>query len=71
MVVLGGLGSVSGAAMAAILLTVLPEVLRSPPGLWPWGLIVAALVAVVIGFRSRRRMRGSWCSRRCAWDTRG
>ena len=38
MVVLGGLGSVSGAALAAMILTLLPELLRDPPGLWPWGL---------------------------------
>lgn len=48
MVVLGGLGSVSGAALAAVILTILPELLRDPPGLWPWGFVGAAVVAVLI-----------------------
>jgi len=48
MVVLGGLGSVSGAALAAVMLTILPELLRDPPGLWPWGLVAAAVVAGLI-----------------------
>jgi branched-chain amino acid transport system permease protein len=48
MVVLGGLGSVSGAALAAVILTLLPELLRNPPDLWPWGLLIAAIVAVLI-----------------------
>lgn len=39
MVVLGGLGSLSGAAIAAAILTLLPEVLRDPAGIvgvWYW-----------------------------------
>jgi branched-chain amino acid transport system ATP-binding protein len=48
MVVLGGMGSISGAALAAILLTLLPELLRSPPDLWPWGVVIAAVVAVLV-----------------------
>lgn len=48
MVVLGGMGSVSGAALAAVILTILPELLRDPPGLWPWGLVGAAVVAALI-----------------------
>jgi branched-chain amino acid transport system permease protein len=58
MVVLGGLGSVSGAAMAAVLLTVLPELLRSPPSLWPWGVPVVVVVAALVWFRARRPVRG-------------
>lgn len=58
MVVLGGLGSVSGAAMAAVLLTILPELLRAPPSLWPWGLPVVAVVAAVVWLRARRPVRG-------------
>ena len=58
MVVLGGLGSVSGAAMAAVLLTVLPELLRSPPSLLPWGLPLVGAVAVLVWFRARRPVRG-------------
>ena len=56
MVVLGGLGSVSGAALAAVILTLLPELLRDPPSLWPWGLVGAAIVAALIGlFAPRKR----------------
>jgi branched-chain amino acid transport system permease protein len=56
MVVLGGLGSVSGAALAAVILTLLPELLREPPSLWPWGFVVAAIVAVLIlSFAPRKR----------------
>ncbi len=54
MVVLGGLGSVSGAAIAAVILTLLPELLRDPPSLWPWGLVVAAVIAVLIGLFAPR-----------------
>jgi branched-chain amino acid transport system permease protein len=55
MVVLGGLGSVSGAALAAILLTLLPELLRDPPSLWPWGLVAAFIIAAMIFFFATRR----------------
>jgi branched-chain amino acid transport system permease protein len=48
MVVLGGMGSVSGAALAAAILTLLPELLRDPPSLWPWGYIIAAVIALLI-----------------------
>ncbi|MFO0839687.1 MAG: branched-chain amino acid ABC transporter permease [Phycisphaerae bacterium] len=46
MVVLGGLGSISGAAIAAVIVTILPEVLRDPTPflrLWPILLVVAAV----------------------------
>jgi len=47
MVVIGGLGSISGAAIAAILLTLLPEWLRDiPPG--PWGLYAAGAITLAI-----------------------
>jgi branched-chain amino acid transport system permease protein len=56
MVVLGGLGSVSGAALAAVILTLLPELLREPPSLWPWGFLVATIVVVLIVlFAPRKR----------------
>lgn len=55
MVVLGGLGSVSGAAMAAVILTILPELLRDPPDLWPWGYVGAAVVAGLILLLARKR----------------
>jgi branched-chain amino acid transport system permease protein len=53
MVVLGGLGSISGAVLAAILLTILPELLRAPPPVWPAGLALLAVMAVVQGTRRR------------------
>ncbi len=55
MVVLGGLGSISGAALAATLLTILPELLRNPPSLYPKGLIGAAVVFVLILFMAPRK----------------
>ena len=57
MVVLGGLGSISGAATAAVLLTILPEVLRDPPSLLSWLAVGVVVVGVMIWFRSRRRIR--------------
>ena len=54
MVVLGGMGSISGAAIAAALLTVLPEWLRQPTHVWPIGLIV---IAAVLLLGERRRVR--------------
>ncbi|HTL28046.1 MAG TPA: branched-chain amino acid ABC transporter permease, partial [Tepidisphaeraceae bacterium] len=56
MVVLGGLGSVSGAALAAVLLTLLPELLRDPPSIWPWGLVVACVIAGLIWLLAPRRL---------------
>ncbi len=53
MVVLGGLGSISGAVLAAVLLTILPELLRDPPPVWPAGLALLAVMAVVQGTRRR------------------
>jgi branched-chain amino acid transport system permease protein len=58
MVVLGGLGSVSGAVLAAIILTALPELLRDPPPLWPWGLVTAVVIAAAILLLARRRVLG-------------
>jgi ABC-type branched-subunit amino acid transport system permease subunit len=63
MVTLGGLGSISGAVLAAVLLTVLLELLRDPPSLWPWGwVIVIAIIAVLalITWRWRDRRFGWW-----------
>jgi branched-chain amino acid transport system permease protein len=56
MVVLGGLGSVSGAALAAVLLTLLPELLRDPPSIWPWGLVIAIIIAALIWLLAPRRL---------------
>jgi branched-chain amino acid transport system permease protein len=57
MVVLGGMGSISGAALAAVILTVLPEILRDPPPVWPAGLLILAIVAAVQWRRGHWRMR--------------
>lgn len=53
MVVLGGMGSISGSTLAATLLTILPEYLRRPVALWPYALAAALLVLLV------RRRRGA------------
>lgn len=58
MVVLGGMGSISGVVLAAILLTILPEYLRDPSPLWMYALALAALLLIV------RRGRGV---RAAAW----
>ncbi|MFM9996670.1 MAG: branched-chain amino acid ABC transporter permease [Phycisphaerales bacterium] len=57
MVVLGGMGSISGAALAAIILTILPELLRSPPPVWPAGLALLAVAAIVQHRRGRWNVR--------------
>lgn len=53
MVVLGGLGSISGASLAAVILTMLPELLRKPEQLvamWPWaaGVVVVGVVCTLL-----------------------
>ena len=55
MVVLGGMGSISGAVLAAVILTVLPELLREPPHVW--GLGLAILIVALI--RGRHRVRST------------
>lgn len=66
MVVLGGLGSISGATIAAAIVTVLPELLRDPTPLlsaWPWitavtvGCAVIAIVCRLRGAQHRPWMR--------------
>jgi ABC-type branched-subunit amino acid transport system permease subunit len=62
MVVLGGLGSISGAALAAVIVTILPELLRKPAELaaiWPWalGLGVVAWILVAV-LKDKPRARG-------------
>jgi ABC-type branched-subunit amino acid transport system permease subunit len=58
MVVLGGLGSISGAALAAIILTLLTQLLQDPTSasIWPWGIAGGAVIAVLgaLGTRGRR-----------------
>jgi ABC-type branched-subunit amino acid transport system permease subunit len=57
MVVLGGLGSISGAALAAVILTLLTQVLQDPTSasIWPWGVVGGALVATLGAFGARHR----------------
>ncbi len=57
MIVLGGLGSISGAVLAAILLTILPELLREPPTLLslPGFLIVGASLVGLWAFAARKK----------------
>jgi len=56
MVVLGGLGSISGAALAAALLAILPEWLRNPGHVWPLGLLMLVTVLVLGG---KARLKGA------------
>jgi branched-chain amino acid transport system permease protein len=58
MVVLGGMGSISGATLAAILLTIIPELLRDPPAIWPLGLGVVAVMVI------RQRILIDWKPKR-------
>jgi len=58
MVVLGGMGSISGAAIAAAILSVLPELLRNPPSvLHPLmaGLLVLCALVVLVFARGKVR----------------
>jgi branched-chain amino acid transport system permease protein len=50
MVTLGGLGSISGAVLAAIVLSVLLELLRDPRsiGIWGWLIIFACAIAMTV-----------------------
>jgi branched-chain amino acid transport system permease protein len=57
MVVLGGMGSISGAVLAAILLSVLPELLRAPPPVWPAGALLLAVMIVVQAWRRRWNLK--------------
>jgi branched-chain amino acid transport system permease protein len=59
MVVLGGMGSISGAAIAAAILSVLPEFLRNPPSvLNPLMLGLIAFTVVVALIFTERKLRG-------------
>jgi len=53
MVVLGGMGSISGAVVSAVLLTILPELLRAPPPVWPAGLAILLVMVIVQRYRTR------------------
>jgi ABC-type branched-subunit amino acid transport system permease subunit len=47
------MGSISGAFVAAVLLTILPEVLRAPPPVWPAGLAILLVMVIVQRYRNR------------------
>jgi ABC-type branched-subunit amino acid transport system permease subunit len=58
MVTLGGLGSISGSVIAAIVLTLLLELLREPPsiGKWGWiGVVACAIAFMIIAWKWRDR----------------
>lgn len=60
MVVLGGLGSISGVVMAAVILTLLPEVLRDPQkviAFWPY-MLAATIVLGIATLICRHLKRG-------------
>lgn len=57
MVVLGGLGSISGASVAAMILTLLPELLRDPPAVAWWAVAAGVIVAMGAAPFSRNRLR--------------
>ena len=56
MVVLGGMGSISGSILAAIILTILPEYLRAPTAIWHYALVLSVLVLV---FRQMAGLRAA------------
>lgn len=59
MVVLGGLGSISGAAIAAVFVTVLSEWLKDPTSVIWYGLGATALIAIVAVFRAKAKLGGA------------
>ena len=65
MVVLGGLGSISGVAIAAVLLTVAPEALRSAD---QYRLVIYPLMLVILMLTRRRGSSGArnWAGTGCA-----
>jgi branched-chain amino acid transport system permease protein len=68
MVVLGGLGSISGATITAVLLTVLENVLRSITGAFAVGMILIVLAAALSLPRYRMTMRGETGRLRAWWQ---
>jgi ABC-type branched-subunit amino acid transport system permease subunit len=57
MVVLGGMGSISGAVLASAFVTLLPEYLRDPPAVWPLGLAIVIVVVAVQAITRRWKAR--------------
>ncbi|HEX3355721.1 MAG TPA: branched-chain amino acid ABC transporter ATP-binding protein/permease [Tepidisphaeraceae bacterium] len=62
MVTLGGLGSISGAILAAIVLTVLLELLRDPPSLGLVGWLIVAACAIAMIYWSFQHRDKRWRS---------
>jgi branched-chain amino acid transport system permease protein len=65
MVVLGGLGSISGATLAAVILTFLPEALRDPPHPWPYVLAFVIIACLMIALKPAHgeRTKGAMIAR--------
>jgi branched-chain amino acid transport system permease protein len=68
MVVLGGLGSITGATITAVLLTVLENVLRSITGAFAVGMVLIVLAAALSLPRHRAAMRGETGRLRAWWQ---
>ncbi len=71
MVVLGGLGSISGAAIAAGLITILPEILREPASVISfWGIAIfsVALLGVLVFARKKFRAALTILGFAVAWE---
>ncbi len=68
MVVLGGLGSISGSVLAAVIITLLPELLRQPPHLWHVAVVVLVLM-LSIGRRIAIRPALVLIGLVAAWET--
>ncbi len=58
MVVLGGMGSISGAAIAAAVVTILPELLRDPTRLVGWQPQIIGIALLAAAIAGVLRMRG-------------
>ena len=60
-VVLGGVGSITGSVVGAILLTVLPEILRTvAPGVEQYRMVLYALLLIVLMLTRPQGLLGNW-----------
>lgn len=60
MIVLGGMGSITGAVLGAIVITILPELLRQLPGdLYSYRLVIYSLLLIVIMLTRPQGMLGA------------
>ena len=70
MVVLGGLGSISGAAIAAAIVTYLPELLRTPDTLQQFAIVGVPMLIVGFSMLGMARRRGDEAELRSGRDRR-